>query len=383
MLVPIAFVFIALPLVSPPVAELKVATTRSLVTLQVAVTMLVDYKLHLGQRPEETTAEYSQRKSELHLRAATTLLTGLRRNGGIYVKLGQHLSALVYLLPVEYTDTLRVLQSEAPRSSLAQVQQVFREDWGGSFEDYFSSFDPEPLGSASLAQVHRATVKGSGQEVAVKVQHEGLDRFAAGDIKTVALAVKAIKYFFPELDFDWLADELRTNLPLEMDFVNEGRNAARAARNFGLGGGSSSVVIPAVYWPLTSHRILTMEFTPGRPVTDTEYLQQHGINQDHVAVAVTQVFAEMIFCHGFVHADPHGGNIFVRPKQGGRPGDFELVLLDHGLYREVERDVRLHYAGLWEAIISGNEKGINLHSHALGAGHLYQLFSTMLTSRLW
>ena len=201
----------------------------------------------------------------------------------------------------------------------------------------------------------------------------------------LAIAVKAIKVFFPELDFDWLADELRANLPLEMDFVNEGRNAARAARNFhhGDGGGAAVVVIPAVYWPLTPRRILTMEFSPGRPVTDIEYLQHHAIDRDQVARAVTQVFAEMIFCHGFVHADPHGGNLFVRPKKDGLPGDFELVLLDHGLYREVERDVRLHYAGLWEAIISGNEKGINLHSHALGAGHLYQLFSTMLTSRLW
>jgi len=182
--VPTATVFVALPLIFPLFAELKLVTTRSLVALRVATTLLVDYKLSLGQRNGETPAEYSQRKSQLHLRAATTLLTGLRQNGGIYVKLGQHLSALVYLLPAEYTDTLRVLQSEAPRSSLAQVQQVFREEWGGAIEDYFDSFDPEPLGSASLAQVHRATVKGSGQEVAVKVQHERLDRFAAGDIKT-------------------------------------------------------------------------------------------------------------------------------------------------------------------------------------------------------
>ena len=382
----------------PKVTKVALVAERSAVALGVAIRLLVEYKRGLDQRPGETTEEYLRRKSELHLRAAKHLLAGLRTNGGIYIKLGQHLAALVYLLPTEYTETLKVLQNEAPRSSFESVERVIREEWGGRVEDYFQEFDREPLGSASLAQVHRARLRGSGREVAVKIQHHGLDRFAQGDLITVEATVKAIKFFFPEFNFDWLAAELKASLPLEMDFVIEGKNANRASRQFerarasGVGGllgllidgyTPPPVVIPEVIWPLTSRRILTMEFSPGNKISDVDYLRRCGISVDHVAAAVSQVFAQMIFVTGFVHADPHAGNILVRPKLGGRRGDFEVVLLDHGLYREVEREVRLNYAHLWEAIISGDEAAISRYSEALGVGHLYQLFSVMLTSRLW
>lgn len=375
---------------------------RSAVALGVATTLLVEYKWGLDQRPGETGEEYLKRKSGLHLRAAGHLLTGLRTNGGIYVKLGQHLAALVYLLPPEYTDTLKVLQNEAPRSSFESIEKVFLEEWGGRPDRFFEEFDREPLGSASLAQVHRARLKGSGREVAVKIQHHGLDRFADGDILTVELTVKAIKFFFPQFNFDWLADELKLSLPREMDFVNEGKNAERAAKHFrSIGWGSAAggevlgllmtgwgsspppVVIPEVVWGLTSRRILTMEFSPGSKISDLAYIRRKGIDVDRVAVAVSQVFGQMIFLTGFVHADPHAGNIFVRPKLGGKRGDFEVVLLDHGLYREVEREIRLNYAHLWAAIISGDERAIRRYADTLGVGHLYQLFSVMLTSRLW
>jgi len=340
----------------------------------------LDYKLEIGQREGEGDQEYKDRLSRLHDRSARRFLWLFRTLGGLFVKLGQHLSALVYLLPPEYIETLKVLQDEAPRSRRGEIERVIREDWGGELSEYFAEFSEEPEGSASLAQVHRGRLW-DGQEVAVKVQHLRVGRFARGDAAIVGWVVEGIKRFFPEFNFDWLAQELKVNLPLEMDFVHEGANAERARRNFA--DSLPDLVVPRVIWPLTSSRILTMEFTPGRKVSDADYLKEHGIDPSRVAKLVAEVFAKMIFVDGFVHADPHAGNIFVRPKKDGIRGEFQVVLLDHGLYREVERKIRLDYANLWASIIAADEQGMSKYCTELGVGHLYQLVSCMLTSRLW
>ena len=289
------------------------------------------------------------------------------------------------MLLLKTNDLLRSIEKElrpgkeAPQSKMEEVEKVFIEDWGKPLKEYFEEFEVNPIGSASLAQVHKAKTK-SGKVVAVKIQHHSLDTFSDIDIRTVAFVVKAIKFFFPTFKFDWLAQEMKTNLPKEMDFVHEGRNSERAARLFK---NNPYLVVPQVVWPLTSRRILTMEFSPGHKITDLDYIQSNNFNKDQIADQVSHIFSQMIFVNGFVHSDPHPGNIFVRPLNGKKDGRFQIVLLDHGLYREVERDIRLNYAKLWYSIIQKDEKGIQYYSSKLGVGHLYQLFSCMLTARIW
>lgn len=372
--------------------------------------MAWDYKRNFA--PPELDAEGGVgRREAVHARGALRLLRLFERNGGIYIKVGQHLSTLEYILPVEYCEKLAALHNQAPRSSYAEVASVLRAELlggGGPLESLFSQLDPEPLASASLAQVHRAVRRDTGEEVAIKVQHAQLRGFIDSDLFVISCAVRAIKYIFPEFDFDWIADELRINLPKELDFTSEAHNAERIAKYLSLSpnlaAGVGAVRIPRIHWDLSSRRVLTMEFLPGAKATNRAYLLRHGIAPSQVASLITRCFSEMIFIHGFVHCDPHPGNLLVRPRppsqsapaspivgalrdwyydwlRGSRP--FELILLDHGLYRELPEDFRRAYAGLWKAVIDASEPEIRHYAGQVGGGEAYRLFSCILTQRSW
>jgi aarF domain-containing kinase len=334
-----------------------------------------DYKLNYGAGTELDTAS----NKRVHERAANRLLWLFQRNGGIYIKLGQHLGTLDFILPTEYTRTLSVLFNRAPTSTPAQVERVIQEEFGGAtLSSIFDDFQWPPIGAASLAQVHRARLRETGEPVAVKIQHSHLHGFAQVDIVTASVLVKAVKMAFPRFEFGWLADELRENLPKELNFELEGHNAERTARNF-----KSSLLftVPKVHWKYTRKRVLTMEFCDGDRVTDTDALVDKNVSLKAVSDRLTKAYSEMIFVHGFVHCDPHPGNILVRKAPAD--SDFELVLLDHGLYKELSDDFRLSYARLWQALINGHEQEIERASMALGGGSAYRLFSSILTHRSW
>ena len=154
---------------------------------------------------------------ELHQRCASRLLHLCLTNGGVYIKLGQHLAQLDYIVPEAYTRTLSALFQQTRSSSIADVTAVIEEDLGKPIGEAFASFDAEPIASASLAQVHRAADRSTGQPLAVKVQHRGLRTAAASDMATVAAAVHLGGWLFPD-DFrlSWVLEEPR-HLPLELD----------------------------------------------------------------------------------------------------------------------------------------------------------------------
>ena len=357
-----------------------VRVTRSFLTV---ACIGVDYKFSLshfwrkqanGKLSIDDAAAYEAKKHAVHLRAAKWLLWLFQLNGGIYIKLGQHLATLDFILPTEYTQTLSVLFNKAPQSTADEIEKVIVEELGGhSLKDHFDEFDYPPIGAASLAQVHKARLRGSGDVVAVKVQHERLKGFADVDIVTAAVLVKAVKAVFPQFEFTWLAEELRENLPRELNFLIEGHNAERTGRNFS---NSGLFRVPKIYWAQTGKRVLTMEYCTGDRVNDVDNLAAKGISLRQVSDRLTKAYSEMIFVHGFVHCDPHPGNILV-DKHG------ELVLLDHGLYKELSHDFRLSYARLWKALVDGDERAIELESKALGGGSAHRLFSSILTHRSW
>lgn len=121
------------------------------------------------------------------------LLVLLQTNRGVYVKLGQHIGQLAYLLPPEYVNTLAVLTHAAPRDSWEQVQAVFAEETGRSITEVFEEVDPEPIASASLAQVHVGYMRGTREKVAIKVQHAGLRETCDADIQMISALVRAWK----------------------------------------------------------------------------------------------------------------------------------------------------------------------------------------------
>lgn len=158
---------------------------------QAFVANVTDYKLTLG-RNYATDDEKWDSLSGCHKRCAERVLTVLKANGGVFIKLGQHISS-VALLPLEWTSTMRPLQDQCNPSSIDDVNKILKNATGKSTEELFTTFDPNPIGVASLAQVHIANDRSTGQKVAVKVQHPGLDEYAEIDIKTVQLISKGIK----------------------------------------------------------------------------------------------------------------------------------------------------------------------------------------------
>ncbi|GAC71459.1 predicted unusual protein kinase [Moesziomyces antarcticus T-34] len=324
------------------------ALTRS-TTIAKAVALCVwDYRSTLNKTyssREEETEELRQ----CHLRSAHRILAALQTNGGLYVKLGQHLSAIV-LLPPEWTTTLRPLQDQNTPTPLPELEAMFRTETGMSFNEAFSEIDPKPIGVASLAQVHRAVDRQTGQQLALKMMHPDVERFSEVDMKTVTVLVKWVKRLLPDFSFEWLADEMNENMPLEMDFRHEAQNAKRAEDDFAAYR-TTSVYIPKVKYVFK--RVMAMEFIDGRRPDNLRYLAEHDIDRNRVSQELSRVFSQMLYLHGFFHADPHGGNVLIRPAPPGSRSryNFEVVLLDHGLYFDIDPKLRANYARFWLSLL--------------------------------
>ncbi|XP_076979327.1 aarF domain-containing protein kinase 1 isoform X6 [Tamandua tetradactyla] len=244
-------------------------------------------------------------------------------------------------------------------------------------QDLFVSFDDTPLGAASLAQVHKAVLH-DGRTVAVKVQHPKVRAQSSKDILLMEVLVLAVKWLFPEFEFMWLVDEAKKNLPLELDFLNEGRNAERVSqmlKHFYF------LKVPQIYWELSTKRVLLMEFVEGGQVNDRHYMEKNKIDVNEISRHLGKMYSEMIFINGFVHCDPHPGNVLVRKHPG--TGKAEIILLDHGLYQVLTEEFRLDYCHLWQSLIWTDMKRVKKYSQRLGAGDLYPLFACMLTARSW
>lgn len=287
-----------------------------------------------------------------------------------------------YLLPVEWTSTFVPLQDRCPVSSIESIEHMFRKDTGAELHDYFSEFAPTPLGAASLAQVHIATVKDTGQKVAVKVQHPGLARWAPLDMRLTKWTFSVLKRFFPEYDLEWLSSEMEISLPQELDFTQEAENALRTKEYFSHLP-DIPLVIPDVVW--AKKRILVMKCESGRRLDDLEYLDSNGIDRDEVAATLAHIFNEMIFGKDApLHCDPHGGNIAIRKNEArGRAPNFDIILYDHGLYRIIPAPLRASYAKMWLAIIDGDEARMRRYVREVAniGEDRFQLFASAITGR--
>ncbi|XP_046669485.1 aarF domain-containing kinase 1 isoform X1 [Homalodisca vitripennis] len=335
------------------------------------------YKMELyGKNLDPNSEEYKAQRSKVHREAAEALLDLCRTNKGVYIKVGQHIGALDYLVPKEYVETMKVLHSHAPTSSLSDIHRVLQEDLKLNPLSVFEEIDGEPLGAASLAQVHRARLK-DGTIVAVKVQHPYVQGNSLVDMKTMEVLVKIVSWVFPNFKFQWLVDETKRNIPLELDFRLEAENIEKVRRMFSH---LSWLKIPKVYPELSTKRVLTMEFLEGGQVNDLDYIKTKNINPFEVSDKLGQLYSHMIFIEGFVHSDPHPGNILVRREPSGQTS---LVLLDHGLYATLTNEVRWEYSKLWLSILNKDKELMRQHCDKLGVGDLYALFACMVSGRTW
>uniref|UniRef100_A0A0D9XSZ8 ABC1 atypical kinase-like domain-containing protein n=1 Tax=Leersia perrieri TaxID=77586 RepID=A0A0D9XSZ8_9ORYZ len=364
--------------------------------------VVVDYKYSLrGLAPG--SADYRDKRSEIHLSSAKKLLKLCEANKGFYVKAGQFVSSLRQV-PREYSSTLSCLQDQATPCNFRDIKRVLEQKFGKDLHSIFLEFDEHPIAAASIAQVHRGRLS-NNQEVAVKVQYPGLERRMKIDILTMSFLSKSVSWFFPDYRFEKLLSEFERTMSMELDFTQEAKNSERTASCFKK---NNVVKVPHVFWELTSKEVLTMEFCSGYKVDSLDALRKADISPTEVAKALIELFGEMIFVHGFVHGDPHPGNILVSPQGQGRFSLGDLlhgsihyiyivrikvkdehlmicreadVLLDHGIYKELDRKFRLDYCQLWKALILLDSQKILELGEQFGVGKYAKYFPLIFTGR--
>ena len=231
--------------------------------------------------------------------------------GPSFVKIGQTLSTRSEILPQAYCDELAKLQTECDPLPFDKVLEALKAIYGDRLERTFDEIDPHPLGSASLAQVHKAWLK-NGDIVAVKVQRPGVKATMAQDIDIMrVMAKRAARFAKGEqmVDFSDVVEEMWKTFLEETDFLCEAENL-RLFRQ--LNGDVAFIDCPLVYPELCSEYCLVMEYIEGIPIADHERLRAAGYDLSEIGEKMLDNYASQILDHGFFHADPHPGNILVR-----------------------------------------------------------------------
>lgn len=354
----------------------------------VTVATLKCFNIYKNVLLEEFPSEHERQLAlnNAHDQAAHITLKALEKNGGIYIKLGQHISALTYLLPKEWTETMIPLQDRCPKSSMDEIKVMFKDEMGVELMEYFSEFSPDPVGVASLAQVHIATLRSSSQKVAVKVQHPSLAEFVPLDIYLTQTVFGLMHKVFPEYPLTWLGDEMQNSIYVELDFTNEAINAQATADTFKNMLKETALRIPEVI--SAEKRILVMEYVAGARLDDLDYLNKHKINRGEVSCCLSHIFNNMIFTPNVgLHCDPHGGNLAIRAadKATSNSGhNFEIVLYDHGLYRYIPLQMKRDYSHFWLAILDNDVPKMKEYAQkfaGIDGDRKFRIFAAAITGR--
>lgn len=279
-------------------------------------------KDQLKNRDGEILARHTR---EARIRLALTDL------GPTFIKLGQLLSTRPDVIGSKLAAELQQLQSNVPADAPETVIALVESELGQPIEDLFAEFDPVPLASASIGQVHRARLM-SGEEVVVKVQHQSIERRVQDDldvISTLAQLAERIPELAPYRPVKTAAEMSRT-LRRELDFGREERSLQQFATYFA---SNPSVHIPRPHTEFCTPRVLTMERLRGLSLHDAAMLVEQGCDLNEIARRGAEIYLQMIFTHGFYHADPHPGNIIVLPGN-------VIGLIDFGMVGRIEEQLR-------------------------------------------
>lgn len=248
--------------------------------------------------------------------------------GPIYIKFGQMLSTRNDLLPPAINDELKKLQDNVPPFPAEQAQQIIEEEFGKPVTEIFNSFASKPLASASIAQVHTATLW-DGKEVIVKVVRPNIRETIEKDIELLYFIAGMANRYWAEakrLRPIEVVEEYETTIIDELDLIREAANASQLRRNFE---NSTDLYIPEVYWDYTHERVMVMERIYGTPVGNIEELQAKNVNMQRLGEMGVEIFFTQVFKHNFFHADMHPGNIFVDITDPANPSykavDFGIV----------------------------------------------------------
>lgn len=282
----------------------------------------------------------------------------LEECGPTFVKLGQIMSMRSDLLPEEYCQELDLLRSQVMPISFSEVQQVFLKEYGTDYKEKFSFIAENPIGSASIAQVHPASLIDQTQ-VVVKVQRPGIQEEMAQDIQMLQKAIHLLKYVHQPLiepvDFKRMVDEMWAVAQQEMNFLIEANHLEEFAK---LNNGKyTNVTCPKIFRSLTTSKLLVMEYVDGIFLDDVERLQE-TYDLEEISYQLAENYAKQILTDGFFHADPHTGNICIR--------DGKIVWIDLGMVGRLSlRDRELFIAAI-QAILGKDSLGLKNVVTSLG-----------------
>ena len=288
-------------------------------------------------------------------RAARALYRSAVRLQGMLIKACQFIATRADVLPDAWVDTLSGLHDHVPPRPFAAIRERVERELGRPLGAVFAEFDPRPLASASLAQVHAARLH-DGRRCAVKVQYPGIEGIVRADLRNLAVILRVLAWLEHDFDFRVLMREAFKYIPMELDFEHEADNCETIARNLAM---RADVVVPAVYRQFSTRRVLVMELIEGIKITDVAALERAGIDKQAVAQKLMEVFCEQVLRDGFFHADPHPGNVMVQP--GPR-----LVLLDFGLAKDFPPRFRDGIVRLTFSILTSDNAGIAAAFEQLG-----------------
>jgi predicted unusual protein kinase regulating ubiquinone biosynthesis (AarF/ABC1/UbiB family) len=327
--------------------------------------------------PGGATAE---RRAARQRRRARWLTAELLTLGSAFIKLGQLLSARPDVLPASWVEELSRLQDSVPAFSFQTAQALLEQELGERCAEIID-LDPDPLGAASLAQVHRASLR-SGRQVVLKIQRPGLERLFRLDLE-VMQQVAAVLQRHPSwgVGRDWvsIAQECRRVLLRELDFRLEAEHAARFRQQFL---DDPGIRIPAVVWELTTRRVLCLDYVPGIKITDREAILEAGIDPAAVAEKGAASYLQQLVRFGFFHADPHPGNLAVAR-------DGALIYYDFGMVGSLSQRLRSRLGRMVTAAAARDAAGLVSELQAAGViapdidpGPVRRLVRVMLTEAL-
>ena len=276
----------------------------------------------------------ARKLTALHLRNASRVETSILKLQGLFIKIGQFISILSNFLPLEFRKELEGLQDQVPPRQFKDIENRILEEFDGRFiDELFKRFDKTPLASASIGQVHKAKLH-DGRDVAVKIQYPEIEKTVVADLKILSRIFKIIEFFTKHQGLDDAFKEIQLLVLDELDFRKEAKNTKLAKELFL---DAPNVKVPNIVDSLSSPRVLTTEFETGFKITDLSKLHAAGLDRHKVAESVVEAYCKQIFSEGIYHADPHPGNLLVRPKANG---EFEIVFLDFGAVAEISEDMR-------------------------------------------
>ncbi|HLP92121.1 MAG TPA: AarF/ABC1/UbiB kinase family protein [Nostocaceae cyanobacterium] len=282
----------------------------------------------LGLKWDDWLNQVEQNKGK----RASQLRELLTKLGPTFIKVGQALSTRPDLIRKDFLDELIKLQDKLPPFDSNWAYQIIETEIDRPIEEVFSELSPQPIAAASLGQVYRGRLL-TGEEVAVKVQRPNLRPVLTQDLFLMRWAAGWLAPWLPlnlGHDLTLIVDEFGTKLFEEIDYINEGRNAEKFAKNFH---DDPKVKVPKIYWPYTTNRVLTLEWINGYKLTDIPNIRQAGLDPEAIIqIGVTSGLQQLLE-FGFFHADPHPGNLFAIP-------DGRMAYIDFGMMDQLEESTK-------------------------------------------